>query len=63
MQGWRSAALIVLLALGFHLLVLLTGSLYAAMAVHTAYDVTAGWTMGRFAREHAAQVAAGSAGP
>jgi len=50
-QGWRSASLIVVLALGFHVLVLLTGSLYAAMAVHVAYDITAGLTMGRFARE------------
>lgn len=50
-QGWRSCALIVVLALGFHLLVRLTGSLYAAMAVHVVYDVTAGFTMGRFARE------------
>lgn len=50
-QGWRSAALIVVLALGFHVLVLLTGSLYAAMAVHVAYDITAGFMMGRYARE------------
>jgi membrane protease YdiL (CAAX protease family) len=50
-QGWRSAGLITVLAFAFHLLVLLTGSLYAAMAVHVAYDITAGLTLGRFARE------------
>ena len=50
-QGWRSAAVILVLALGFHALVWLSGSLYVAMAVHIAYDVTAGISYGRLGRE------------
>jgi membrane protease YdiL (CAAX protease family) len=50
-QGWRSAALIVVFALGFHWLVWLAGSLYVAMAVHVAYDITAGISYGRLGRE------------
>jgi membrane protease YdiL (CAAX protease family) len=50
-QGWKSAALIVVFALGFHLLVWLAGSLYVAMAVHVAYDITVGLSYGRLGRE------------
>jgi membrane protease YdiL (CAAX protease family) len=50
-QGWRSAALIAVFALGFHALVWLGGSLYVAMAVHVAYDLTAGIRYGRLGRE------------
>jgi membrane protease YdiL (CAAX protease family) len=50
-QGWRSAAVIVVFALGFHTLVWLAGSLYVAMAVHVAYDITAGLSYGRLGRE------------
>ncbi len=50
-QGWKSAALIVVFALGFHALVWLDGSLYVAMAVHVAYDVTAGIAYGRLGKE------------
>jgi len=50
-QGPRSAAVIVLLALGFQSLVWLSGSLIPAMAVHAAYDITAGLTYGRLGRE------------
>lgn len=50
-QGWKSAALIAVFALGFHGLVWLGGSLYVAMAVHIAYDVTAGISYGRLGRE------------
>ncbi len=49
-QGWKSSALIVLMALGFHALVWLAGSLYVAMAVHVAYDITAGICYGRLGR-------------
>ena len=49
-QGWRSAAVIVVFALGFHSLVWLAGSLYVAMAVHVAYDITAGISYGRLGR-------------
>jgi membrane protease YdiL (CAAX protease family) len=50
-QGWRSAAVILIFALSFHALVWLSGSLYVAMAVHIAYDVTAGISYGRLGRE------------
>jgi membrane protease YdiL (CAAX protease family) len=50
-QGWKSTAIIVAFALGFHLLVWLGSSLYVAMAVHVAYDLTAGICYGRLARE------------
>ena len=50
-QGWKSVAIIVCFALGFHALVWLSGSLYVAMAVHVAYDITAGITYGRLGRE------------
>ena len=43
-QGWKSAGIIVLFALGFQVLVWAGGSLYLPMLVHTAYDVTAGLT-------------------
>jgi membrane protease YdiL (CAAX protease family) len=50
-QGWRSAAIIIVFALGFHTLVWVAGSLYVAMAVHVAYDITAGISYGRLGRE------------
>ena len=50
-QGWKSAAGIFLFALAFQGVVVASGSLYVAMAVHVAYDITAGWTYGRLARE------------
>jgi len=50
-QGWKSAGVILVFALGFHALVWLSGSLYVAMAVHIAYDITAGISYGRMGRE------------
>jgi len=50
-QGWKSAVVIFAFALGFHILVWLSGSLYVAMAVHVAYDITAGISYGRLGRE------------
>jgi membrane protease YdiL (CAAX protease family) len=50
-QGGKSVAIIVLFALGFHALVWLGESLYVAMAVHVAYDITAGISYGRLGRE------------
>lgn len=50
-QGRRSAAIITAFALGFHALVWISGSLYVAMAVHVAYDITAGITYGRLGRQ------------
>lgn len=50
-QGWKTAGIIVAFALGFHALVWLSGSLYVAMGVHLAYDITAGLTYGKLGRE------------
>lgn len=50
-QGWKSAAVIAIFALGFHGLVWLAGSLYVAMAVHIVYDITAGISYGRLGKE------------
>ena len=50
-QGWRSVIVVIAFALGFHALVWLAGSLYVAMAVHIAYDLTAGISYGRLGRE------------
>lgn len=49
-QGRRSVAVVLVFAFGFHALVWLTGSLYVAMAVHTAYDITAGIAYGVLGR-------------
>ena len=45
-QGWKSASSIFLFAFGFHILVLISGTLYTAMLVHFLYDVTAGVILG-----------------
>lgn len=50
-QGARSVLAIAAIALAFHGLVLLSGSLYVAMAAHFVYDVIAGFTYERMARE------------
>lgn len=50
-QGRRPAAVIVLFALAFQSLVWLSGSLLPSMAVHAAYDITAGLVYGRLGRE------------
>jgi membrane protease YdiL (CAAX protease family) len=51
MQGWRSMLGIFVFAIVFQLVVVASGSLYVAMAVHVAYDITAGLAYGRLARE------------
>jgi membrane protease YdiL (CAAX protease family) len=50
-QGWRSALGIVCFGLGFQAVVVASGSLHIAMAVHVAYDVTAGLVYGKLGRE------------
>ncbi len=50
-QGLRSVLAIAGIAAAFHVLVFVSGSLYTAMLVHFAYDVIAGFTYARFARE------------
>lgn len=51
LQGWRSAVIIGVIALAFHTLAWLAGSLYVAMLVHVAYDITAGLAYGKLGRE------------
>jgi membrane protease YdiL (CAAX protease family) len=41
-QGWRAVALIVLMTFGVHVIVLASGDLYTAMAIHFIYDLLAG---------------------
>ncbi|MEO5760799.1 MAG: CPBP family intramembrane glutamic endopeptidase [Vicinamibacteria bacterium] len=50
-QGVRSVLAIGTIAAAFHALVWLSGSLYVAMTVHFVYDVIAGFTYAKFARE------------
>jgi membrane protease YdiL (CAAX protease family) len=50
-QGWISAGTIFIIGLGFHLLVRITGGLYAAIAAHFFYDLMAGIVFGRVARK------------
>ena len=50
-QGLRSVLAIASIAAAFHALVALSGSLYVAMAVHFVYDVIAGFTYARLARQ------------
>jgi membrane protease YdiL (CAAX protease family) len=50
-QGWKSAAIISVFALGGHSIVWLSGSLYMAMAVHVVYDLTAGFNYARLGKE------------
>jgi membrane protease YdiL (CAAX protease family) len=45
-QGWTSVATIALFAMGFHVLVRITGTLYPAMGVHVLYDLVAGIAYG-----------------
>ncbi|MCU1231177.1 MAG: Abortive infection protein [Acidobacteria bacterium] len=51
-QGFDGVALIGAIALVFHGLVLVTGSLYVAMAVHFLYDAIAGITYAKLARQY-----------
>ena len=50
-QGWKSVLGIFGFALVFQLVVIASGSLYVAMAVHVAYDITAGFSYGGLVRE------------
>jgi membrane protease YdiL (CAAX protease family) len=50
LQGWTSMAVIFVFALAFHLLVLTTGSLLIAMAVHAIFDLIAGLAYGYFGK-------------
>jgi hypothetical protein len=50
-QGWKSVGIIVVFGLLAQGLVGLSSSLYLIMAVHAAYDLTAGFTYARLGRE------------
>jgi membrane protease YdiL (CAAX protease family) len=50
-QGWKSAAVITVFALGFQGVVWISGSLYVAMLVHVVYDITAGLAYAKLGRE------------
>jgi membrane protease YdiL (CAAX protease family) len=60
-QGWRSAPVVFVFAVGFHLLVLATGTLVVAMAVHAAYDLAAGLAYARLVRRYGEPAGAGDA--
>jgi len=55
-QGWKSAALVFVIALVMHALVAFTGTLVLAMVVHAVYDLAAGYAIGRTARQYEQQV-------
>ncbi|MCC7196015.1 MAG: CPBP family intramembrane metalloprotease [Gemmatimonadaceae bacterium] len=57
-QGGRAIAIVFAIALLFHALVQITGTLVIAMAVHAAYDIVAGVAAGRRARTLLARDAA-----
>jgi membrane protease YdiL (CAAX protease family) len=48
LQGWKAAAFTALFGLGFHLLVLYSGNVYGAIAVHFLYDLIAGYLLSRW---------------
>jgi len=47
LQGWKNVGIIAVVALAMHGLVIWSGSLYIAMAIHAVYDVVAGLACGR----------------
>jgi membrane protease YdiL (CAAX protease family) len=49
-QGWRTVAVIAVLAVFNHLIVRATGDLYTAMAIHFVYDLLAGVILLRLAK-------------
>jgi membrane protease YdiL (CAAX protease family) len=54
-QGWVSVLVITGFALGFQALAAWTGALYLGMAVHTLYDLIAGFVHGRLAAKERAR--------
>ncbi len=50
-QGWKGILAVGLIGLSLQGLVLLAGSLYVAMAVHTLYDLVTGLTYGKLGEE------------
>lgn len=62
LQGWKSGAVILVMALLFHALVLFTGTLVLAMLAHLVYDVVAAIGIARRARRYDRDVPAPPAG-
>lgn len=60
-QGWKSGIVIFCIALVFHGLVAVTGTLVLAMGVHAIYDFVAGYLIAREARRFDTQDAGGVA--
>jgi membrane protease YdiL (CAAX protease family) len=60
-QGGRAMAIVFGVALVFHAMVQLTGTLVVAMVVHTVYDIVAGYVAGRRAQRLLAGEAPGVA--
>lgn len=56
-QGWKSAVIILLMALAMHGLVAVTGTLVLAMLVHAVYDLVAGYQIAGEARRFDAEAA------
>jgi membrane protease YdiL (CAAX protease family) len=54
-QGWRSAVVAAGFGLLFHVIVLITGDLYSAMAAHAVYDIIAGIVIAEYARRRLAR--------
>jgi len=50
LQGWKSMAIIVMIALSFQLIAWLSGTLYVSMGVHFLYDLMAGLAYGWYGR-------------
>lgn len=61
-QGGKTIVVIFCVAIVFHLLVYLTGTLVIAMVVHAAYDIVAGHAAGKRARQLEAEHAANARG-
>jgi membrane protease YdiL (CAAX protease family) len=57
-QGWKSMAMIFLIALVMHALVILTQGLMLAIAVHALYDIVTGVGISRTARQYDEQARA-----
>lgn len=56
-QGWFSTGSIFIIGLGFHLLIQISGGLYAAILAHFIYDLSAGLIYGRVARKETRKLA------
>jgi membrane protease YdiL (CAAX protease family) len=55
-QGWSGVAIIFVMSIIFQGVVLFTGTLYVAMAVHALYDILAGFAYLRLYKQTAPQV-------